>query len=306
MLGVVALLSGIAYLFTPLTAAGPETRASAFDGQPALRLAGPGARAPCCWRSTPGSAASGSQPYAAGRARRPVPGRPGQRRRTTSGRATTWSAAILLAIFADRRPGRAGARPRAGASTGPRSPSARRLAIGLAVGIGWTQQRGLPRRPLPGRDRARRLPRGDPRGARVLQRGGPRGRPHRRRRRPPGLQAVRLLRRRPLQPRPVRRPPGPPRRLHADRDRSRGRRGRRGLRGVADGPQRRRLRLRRDRARPAHPGRSRRSRPPGPDADPGRRGSCCEDDLTFVFALDGELDPAERAAAPSRAKPGPG
>jgi hypothetical protein len=39
MLGVVALLSGIAYLFTPLTAAGPETSANAFDVN--LRYASP-------------------------------------------------------------------------------------------------------------------------------------------------------------------------------------------------------------------------------------------------------------------------
>ena len=128
----------------------------------------------------------------------------GSRRRRLA-RATSSSAAIALAFFLIARPGGADPGRASGASRASGSSRRGALALGLAIGIGWTADRRLPRRPLPGRHRPRRLPGGDEGGARLVQRGGPARRAHRRRRRPPGLQAVRLLRQRPLQPRPVRR-----------------------------------------------------------------------------------------------------
>ena len=304
--GVVALLSGIAYLFTPLTAAGP--RASRAPSRSTCATPLPRWRwARCCWRSTRGSAASASSP-GSGRARRPVPGRA-----SSSGADDVWKSdylvgAILLAVFLIGVPvaltlaSRWGLdRPTIAVGGGARDRPGRRHRLG--------PQRRLRRRPLPGGHRARRLPgRASARRWRCSSEEDPRGRPHRRGRRTPGLQAVRLLRRRPLQPRPVRRPPGRPRGLHPDRDRPRGHRRRRGLRGVADGAQRRRLRLRRRSGPTSAPRGSRRSRPSGRTRDPAAE-QLLEDDLTFVFALDGELDPAGCASRPrapaARRQPSP-
>ena len=93
MLGVVALLSGIAYLFTPLTAAGPQGDPTAFDGQPALRLAGARRSGRCCSPSIPGCCKPRVQPWLLGALviLLLVQAVPVWDLHETSGRATSWS-----------------------------------------------------------------------------------------------------------------------------------------------------------------------------------------------------------------------
>ena len=88
MLGVVALLSGIAYLFTPLTAAGPLNEPSAFEVN--LRYASPAlALGALLLAVDPWVSRERVQPYALGALGVLFLVGPRERRRTTSGRATT-------------------------------------------------------------------------------------------------------------------------------------------------------------------------------------------------------------------------
>ncbi len=174
MLGFVAFFSAIAYLFTPLTAAGPEGSPTAFDTN--LRYASPAlglgamllAVDPALARDrAPTLAPLGPRPAAA-RLRDPALG-PRRRRLARPLLHRRCRARLLprpgpgcphpggsarLPPDRDRRGG--GARP------GPRDRN--RLEA----------DRRLPGRPLPGRHRARRLPRGDEGRPRLVQRGGAR------------------------------------------------------------------------------------------------------------------------------------
>ena len=216
MLGVVALLSGIAYLFTPLTAAGPEGAPSAFEVN--LRYASPAlALGALLLAVDPWLSRERIQPIAARRALAAVRCRAGKRRRRR----------LAERLHARRHPPRRSSSSacrccwrwhRAGASIArrsrspPRWPSASPSAsAGPRTRTTSTTAIGPPRPPMTSRRGSGRPSPGSTRKTpRLPDRGG---------RRPPRLQAVRLLRRRPLQPRPVRRPPRPPRRLSADRKR---------------------------------------------------------------------------------------
>ena len=213
--------AAIAYLFTPLTAAGPEGDPTAFTtnlryASPALALGSDAARRrPRCAR-TPPALADRRPRRCCCWSRRSRSGTS----RATSGSATSSLGAIGLAFFlvlvpvGDRTRRPAGSL--GGAVVGPPS-----LALAAVVGDRLAEERRLRQRPLPGLDRAQRLPDRHQVRARLVQPRRPPRPADRRRRRPARLQAVRLLRRRPLQPRPVRRPPRPARRLPADRERGR-------------------------------------------------------------------------------------
>ena len=244
MLGVVALLSGIAYLFTPLTAAGPQGDPTAFTtnlryaspafGLGAMLLAvdpGLGRRRDQALAARhPGRAAAGPGGPGLGSLRSPVdPPLPGRGDRAGD--------------LPDPRPGRDRARRTAWASRGSPLGGAVVLALALVVAIGWPKSDDYVKDRYQASTAPRRLPGRDEGGARLVQRGQPARHAHRRGRRPPRLQAVRLLRRRPLQPRPVHRPPRPAWRLPADCERGGAERPRPALdaavRGVAPGRQRR-------------------------------------------------------------------
>ena len=293
MLGVVALLSGIAYLFTPLTAAGPARRADRLRRQPPLRLARAGARRLLLavdTRAEPGARPRAGCSAASSRAARSSA--------SFSGGESVWDARLPA---------------RRGDPASRSSSSASRSALALAPRWGidrWTigggrgardrprdrhrlrRRRQLPGRPLPG-------PR--PRRATSPRASG---------RRSSG--STRRSRRTPASPSsaagrassstsstattsPTTSSTSPTTSAHgAFRPID-------DLRGVARGAQRRRLRLRRDRPRPAHPGRARRSRPSGPTAGGDADEAGSRTTSTFVFELAGELDPARLRPATAEA-----
>ena len=222
MLGIVALLSGLAYLVTPLTAAGPQGDPTAFTTN--LRYASPAIGLGAMLLGVDaGLLKPRVQPWLLGAlvVLLLVQAVPGLGSRTgTCGRATSCSARSALAIFLilvpvglvlaraawrlachRRRWGGGGARP--------------------VVAIGWPKSDDYVKDRYQASTAPQRLPRRHEGRARLVQPREPARLPHRRRRRPARLQAIRLLRRRPLQPRPVRRPPWSARRLPADRERGR-------------------------------------------------------------------------------------
>ena len=95
--------------------------------------------APCCWRSTRGLSRERIQPLLLGGLALLFVGRPRQRRRRRLGPATTSLGAIVLALFLIAVPVVPGARSRWGIRPAHDRHRRRRWRIGLAVGIGWTQ-----------------------------------------------------------------------------------------------------------------------------------------------------------------------
>jgi len=135
-LGVVALLSGIAYLFTPLTAAGPEGAPSAFEVN--LRYASPAlALGALLLAVDPWVSRERNQPFAiAGLGVLLLVG-------LFSGADDVWTGdhllgGVLLAIFVVGVPVALALAPGAGLPR-PAIAVAAALALGLVVGIGWTR-----------------------------------------------------------------------------------------------------------------------------------------------------------------------
>ena len=275
MLGIVALLSGLAYLVTPLTAAGPQGDPTAFTTN--LRYSSPALGLGAMLLGVDaGLLKPRVQPWLIGALVvlllvQAVP--------VWDLHGHLWTrhfllGAIGLGIFLILVPvGLVIARQR-GASLALAGAAAV-VALGLVVGIGWAEEQRLRQGPLPGIDGAPRLPGRHEGCARLVQPRGPARLADRRRRRPSRLQAVRLLWRRPLQLRPVR---GASTVRTAPTCRSRARRHRhlqggpalrRPVPGMGPGPQRGWLRLCRDRPGPADavrgPGRG--------HLDRGRRGN---------------------------------
>ena len=136
MLGVVALLSGIAYLFTPLTAAGPEGAPSAFEVN--LRYASPAlALGALLLAVDPWLSRERMQPIVLGALSLLfVVG-------LVSGGGDVWQSdymlgGILLAGFVVGVPVLLTLASRGGLDR-PTIAVAAALAVGLAVGIGWTK-----------------------------------------------------------------------------------------------------------------------------------------------------------------------
>ena len=265
MLGVVALLSGIAYLVTPLTAAGPQTSPTAFEVN--LRYASPAlALGALLLAVDPVLSRERAQHGAAGRPRRSCSLVGLAERRVDD----VWERDFL--VGSDPARGLLIAVPVALAlrpALGPRPPDDRRRR-GARDRPGdrrrLAQERRLPRRPLPGRHRARRLPRWHPLGARAAS--------TRRTRATPASPWSAVARASSSTSSTATTSPttsstsptrahGPSRRSRPTHDSAT-----RACEEWLASAQRRRLRLRRDRARPAHPGAARRSRPTGPAADP--------------------------------------
>jgi hypothetical protein len=244
MLGVVALLSGLAYLFTPLTAAGPEGDPTAFTTN--LRYASPALGLGALLLAVDaGLTRERFQGWLIGALGvlllvQAVP---------VWDLGDEWEkdfvlGAIGLAFFLVLVPvGLALAGQRGGSRAAVLAGSI--AALAAVVAIGWpnsTTTRG----PLPGRYRAVRLSRGGEGRTRLVQRGGP----HDARiaivggRRASSSTSSTATT---FQPRPVRRPPRITRHICADRERGRaegrGRRCGRGMRGVAGSPERGGLRL---------------------------------------------------------------
>jgi hypothetical protein len=136
MLGIVALLSGIAYLFTPLTAAGPEGNPTAFDVN--LRYASPAlALGALLLAIDPGLSRDRAQPWVlAGLGALFVVG-------LFSGAESVWErdyllGGIVLALGVIAVPAGLALAAQRGASPIAVATAAA-LAIGIAIGVGWAK-----------------------------------------------------------------------------------------------------------------------------------------------------------------------
>ena len=298
MLGVVALLSGIAYLFTPLTAAGPTGEPSAFAVN--LRYASPAlALGALLLAVDPWVSRERIQPYALGGLGSVVVG-------LVSGADDVWTGdylvgAILLAIFLIAVPVFLTLASRWGFDR-PTIAIAAALAIGIVVGIGWSRNEeyigdryqaatALADFPEGIRSALELFNQEDPRDARVAVVGGR-----------PGFKQYVFYGKDLSNHVQYVAHEGPARGVHADRDRSHRPHGNVAAceewltalnEGDYDyviiGPDQRTQGL--SPVEAAWTG-----------ADPAAT-ELLEDDLTFVFAIDGELDPAGCTAVAEPPKP---